>query len=82
MNQKDGNNKIQKPPTMIINETRKAIIDIINQSGLPIYIIEPMMKELAIECSKELEFLCVKEMNQYHDLLNQQDNDNKKYSVK
>jgi len=37
---------MEKPITLTIFETKKSIAEIIQKSGLPIYIIEPIMKEL------------------------------------
>jgi hypothetical protein len=56
---------IQKPVTMIMTETQVALSDVINNSGLPIYIVEPMIRELANECRKLLEIYSNQEMELY-----------------
>ena len=44
---------MKKPISMIINETKLGLADICNQSGLPTYMLEPILKELYLE-AKEL----------------------------
>ncbi len=40
---------MEKPITLIIFETKKAIAEMVQESGLPIYIIEPIIKELYMD---------------------------------
>ena len=44
---------MEKPISMMINETKIGIANICNKSGLPSYILEPILKELYLEI-KEL----------------------------
>ena len=44
---------MEKPISMILNETKLGLADICNQSGLPSYMLEPILKELYLE-AKEL----------------------------
>ena len=44
---------MEKPISMMINDTKIGIANICNQSGLPSYILEPILKELYLEV-KEL----------------------------
>lgn len=46
---------MEKPVTLIIFETKKSIAEIVQKSGLPVYIIEPIMREL---------YLDIKELNE------------------
>ena len=44
---------MEKPISMILNETKIDLADVCNQSGLPSYMLEPILKELYLE-AKEL----------------------------
>lgn len=44
---------MEKPISMILNETKLGLANICNQSGLPSYMLEPILKELYLE-AKEL----------------------------
>lgn len=44
---------MNKPVTIIIKETKTELANICNQSGLPSYMLEPILKELYLE-AKEL----------------------------
>lgn len=44
---------MNKPVTIIIKETKIELANICNQSGLPSYMLEPILKELYLE-AKEL----------------------------
>ena len=57
--------EIKKPITMVINETRNAIVSIISESGLPIWVVEPMMKSLTMELTNTLLTLEASERLQY-----------------
>lgn len=37
---------MNKPISMVINETRISLADICNESGLPVCILEPIVKDL------------------------------------
>ena len=43
---------MDKPITLVMEETKLSIINIINDSKLPIYIIEPIIKGLYNEISQ------------------------------
>ena len=43
---------MQKPISMVINETRISLADICNQSGLPACILEPIVKDLYDEIKR------------------------------
>lgn len=56
---------MEKPITFIIFETKKAIAETIQESGLPIYIIEPIMKELYSDIKMMNEQKLQEDMEQY-----------------
>ncbi len=70
--------QIPKPTTMRIQETRTALVNLINNSGLPLYVIEPMIRDLSSECSRQLEFLTHQETSQYHQATMQNKNSEEK----
>lgn len=37
---------MEKPISLIIDETRRSLISICNNSGLPTFILEPMVKDI------------------------------------
>ena len=67
--------EIKKPITMVINETRNAIVSIISGSGLPIWVIEPMMKSLTMDLTNTLLTLEINERLQYEKELQEQKNE-------
>lgn len=40
------NNQVEKPITMVIEDTKNNLINVINQSGLHPFILDSIMKEL------------------------------------
>lgn len=40
------NNQVEKPITMVIEETKQGLIDVINNSNLHPFILDSIMKEL------------------------------------
>lgn len=40
------NNQVEKPITMVIEETKQGLIDVINNSNLHLFILDSIMKEL------------------------------------
>lgn len=42
----------QKPISMVINETRISLLDICNKSGLPVCILEPIVKNIYEEIKR------------------------------
>jgi hypothetical protein len=37
---------MDKPTVLVVRDTKKALIDIINNSGLPMFVLESIMREL------------------------------------
>lgn len=42
-------NDIQKPATLAYEDTKKSLADIINNCGFPLFVVEPILKELLDE---------------------------------
>lgn len=65
---------MNKPANLIVEETKENIVKIINGSGLPPFLMEPILKDLYNQISilkqQELE----KSRQEYQDSLKQQDN--------
>lgn len=40
---------MDKPITIVVEETEKKIVDLINTSGLPAFVIEPILRKLSNE---------------------------------
>lgn len=56
----ENTNTVNKPLSLILAESREAIIKAINSTGLPMTLLEPIIKdlynEINIQASRELEF--------------------------
>ena len=63
---------MNKPANLIMEETKENIVKIINESGLPPFLLEPVLKDLYNQISilkqQELE----QSKKQYEDSLNQE----------
>lgn len=64
MEEKEGK-KIQKPLSVSIASFKKDMVDIINRSGIPIYITEMVLKEMLNEVSVVSSQVQEKERTQY-----------------
>lgn len=60
-----GEKKIQKPLSVSIASFKKDMVDIINRSGIPIYITEMVLKEMLNEVSVVSSQVQEKERTQY-----------------
>lgn len=60
-----GEKKIQKPLSVSIASFKKDMVDIINRSGIPIYITEMVLKEMLNEVSMVSSQVQEKERTQY-----------------
>jgi len=56
---------MEKPITLTIFETKKKIAEIIQESSLPIYIIEPIMRELYVDIKTMNEQKLQEDMEKY-----------------
>lgn len=63
---------MNKPANLIIEETKEKIVKVINESGLPPFLLEPVLKDLYNQISilkqQELE----KSKQEYENSLNQE----------
>lgn len=73
-----NNTEIIKPTTMIIDEFRKELVDIINKSNLHISIIQMIIRETLTEVSQAVKTQAEYEKNEYHKLLAEQIETNSK----
>ena len=67
---------MNKPITMIIDETKREIADICNNSMLPLYILEPIIKDLYVEIQELNKRQMQQERIAYEQSLIKQNNDN------
>ncbi len=63
---------MEKPITLIISETKNEIVNAINQSNLPLFVIEPMIKGLYEEISFALKTQADKDLLSYKAALEQE----------
>ena len=68
----EKNKEIQKPTVVLIEETRRKIGDIINESGLPAFLIAPVMRDLFEEVHEASRVEYETQKKQYEDMLAQQ----------
>lgn len=68
----EKNKEIQKPTVVLIEETRKKIGDIINESGLPAFLIAPVMRDLFEEATNASRMEYETQKRQYEEMLTQQ----------
>ncbi len=57
--------KSDKPLSLVINEFRANIENIINNSNLPPYIIEPILKDYYNQIAVLSNNVCISEMEEY-----------------
>lgn len=57
--------KADKPLSLVINEFRANIENIINNSNLPPYIIEPILKDYYNQIAVLSNNVCINEMEEY-----------------
>lgn len=57
--------KIQKPVSLVIEDTRTEIAKVISESGLHISVIDMIVKELYIEIRSQAEKVLQAEMEEY-----------------
>lgn len=56
---------MQKPISLIIEETKRSLAQIINDSELPIYVLLPMLKDLYAEAQQLYAQVALKEQQEY-----------------
>lgn len=72
MNNKEVMNTVNKPMSVVRDELIDNIVDAINNSGLPLYIIEPILKDMFIEVSEGAKRQIAIEKTQYENAIKQQ----------
>ena len=65
---------MNKPANLIVEETKENIVKIINGSGLPPFLMEPILKDLYNQISILKQQKKEKSRQEYQDSLKQQDN--------
>ena len=68
----EKNKEIQKPTVVLIEETRRKIGDIINESGLPAFLLSPVMRDIFEEVRDASRVEYETQKKQYEDMLAQQ----------
>ncbi|MBR4590679.1 MAG: hypothetical protein IKO36_08510 [Bacteroidaceae bacterium] len=63
------NNTIEKPTVVVIEETKTKIIDVIKESGLPAFIIEPILNDFLNETRAAAQNEYINQKNQYEKML-------------
>lgn len=57
---KNTNNTIEKPTVMIMEESKQMLVDTINKITLPMFLLEPIVKdiynEISLQARNELEY--------------------------
>ena len=56
---------MEKPITMVVNETRESLIKTINESNLPPFIMEMMLKEIYAEVNQLNINVTIREKEEY-----------------
>lgn len=73
MDNKEVMNTINKPMSIVREELISGIIGVINNSGLPLYFVEPILKELLNEVSEAAQKQINSEKIQYENAIKAQD---------
>ena len=68
----EKNKEIQKPTVVLIEETRRKIGEVINESGLPAFLIAPVMRDLYEEANNASRMEYETQKRQYEEMLAQQ----------
>lgn len=72
MDNKEVMNTINKPMSIVREELISGIIGVINNSGLPLYFVEPILKELLNEVSEAAQKQINSEKIQYENAIKAQ----------
>lgn len=68
---------MKKPTVVEMEELKEKIMKTVQESGLPIYIIEPIMKEMYQQCSMANEEFKMKQIAEYNqELAKEKENEN------
>lgn len=69
-------NEINKPITMVIKETKIKMINVINESGLPLAVLDLILQGVYSEIHSLVEKQVVEEERVYNEMLKNKDIDN------
>ena len=69
----ENKKEIQKPTVVLIEETRRKIGEVITESGLPAFLIVPVMRDLFEEVTNASRMEYETQKRQYEEMLAQQD---------
>lgn len=72
MDKKKEKSIIQKPVSMVIDETREKFVKAINESNLHMTILEMIVKELYLEIRTQAELVSANEKAEYESLCNEE----------
>ena len=64
--------KIEKPTVVVIEETKTKIIEVITQSGLPAFIMEPILRDFLAETQQAAQREYEAQKQEYERLLQEQ----------
>ena len=68
----ENKKEIQKPTVVLIEETRRKIGEVITESGLPDFLIAPVMRDLFEEVTNASRMEYETQKRQYEEMLAQQ----------
>jgi hypothetical protein len=68
----ENKKEIQKPTVVLIEETRRKIGEVITESGLPAFLITPVMRDLFEEVTNASRMEYETQKRQYEEMLAQQ----------
>ena len=72
------NKEINKPIIVAREEFRSNLVNLINTSGLPIYVIEPVLNDILSEVVRVSQLQYQKELKQYQEALDNNKNETNK----
>lgn len=74
-------NKIEKPTVVVIEETKTKLIEVITQSGLPAFIMEPILSDFLDETRAAAQREYETQKQEYERLLQEQTKEDKDKEV-
>lgn len=76
MNKNNTNNTIEKPISLILEDSKQMIVDAINNTGLHIVLLEPIVKDLYNEIKHKAIMQLEHDRREYEIILNKQTQNN------
>lgn len=74
-------NKVEKPTVVVIEETKTKLIEVITQSGLPAFIMEPILSDFLDETRAAAQREYETQKQEYERLLQEQTKEDKDKEV-